>query len=517
MQIEESRQPSTEVPSNGAQGVASASRVGYGLHGRQRKSFWQRLWRLLIAGAVLATFTLSVRTIAANFGTGETLRVNVDNEQPIIIDTHSGLPRSPYVFGVNVFPAGGTQAFDGAPGFMPYDADTVAGLKSAGITMLRFPGGTWGQEHTLSYAQINKFLALAQQIHAAPLIEIRLSNSSPQQAAALVSYTNNPHDPNRKTFPDAPFVPVRYWAIGNEPDLRGPSYTVSDYVRDFISFATVMKTADPSIQIFGPEISQYTGPMSAPIDSTGTPWLKGFLQGVAAYEHAHNNWQILDGVSVHRYPFGTSTSMSSTSFFFASADEWRYALPPLQDEILHIMGSDVPVAITEINTSVLGGQLASQLATALWWADTLGTLLEGRVGYVDFFAAQGLDEPQMLINQHGQQTPLARVMELYTHMATNVVLVGSSGGLVSVYAATSTSHDTVTLMFVNKTPNHRGITIEPLQQFSAWHASNIDVPPYALAAIILHRGASGQIFLYAPSPTELAQGQPGTISVRQLP
>jgi Glycoside hydrolase family 44 len=515
MPIEESKRSYQDQLGDGVQGVA-APRIGYGAYARPRKSLWQRVWRSLVATTIIASAALTTRFLGANAGMSDTLAIHVEKEQPVTIDLRSSEPRSPYVFGTNVFPQEGTQALDGAYGFMPYDSGTLSGLKDAGLTMLRFPGGTWGEEHTPSYPQINAFLRLAQQAHAAPLIVVRLAGSTPEQAAALVKYCNDLQDLQRKNFPDAPFVPVHYWAIGNEPDLRGPKYTVADYVHDFTAFATVMKTVDPSIKILGPEISQYTGPMSAPTDSTGTPWLAGFLRGVAAYEHAHNNWQILDGVSIHRYPFGASSNIDSTSLLFASVDEWRHVLPLLQDQILHIMGKEVPIAITEINTSVLGGKLASPLATALWWADTLGTLLEERIAYVDFFAARSVDQPYMLLSQNGGVTPLTRVMQLYTHMAANVIRVDDTPGPVRLYAATNTTHDTITLMLINESSEKAAISVDPAQLFALWHSTRIDVPPYAVVCAVLHRNAGGQIFLYGPTPQLLATGQPGVITVGSL-
>jgi Glycoside hydrolase family 44 len=517
MQIEKSKQPAQGELGDGAQDQdVVAPRIGYGVYARPRKSLWQRVWRPLMAIAVIAPAVLATRIISANAGMGETLAIHVEKQQPVTIDLGSSEPSSPYVFGVNVFPQEGTQALDGAYGFMSYDTGTVSGLQDAGITMLRFPGGTWGEEHAVSYDQINAFLRLAQQTHATPLIVVRLAGSTPEQAAALVKYCNDLRDPERKNYPDAPFLPVHYWAIGNEPDLRGPTYTVANYVRDFISFATVMKTVDPSIKIFGPEISQYTGPTSAPVDSTGTPWLTGFLQGVAVYERAHNNWQILDGVSIHRYPFGVSSNIASTSLLFASTDEWRYALPLLQDQILHIMGTEVPIAITEINTSVLGGRLASPLATALWWADTLGTLLEEHVAYVDFFAARSIDQPYMLLSQSGGVTPLTRVMQLYTHMAADAIQVDDASGPVKLYAATNPARDTITLMLINESSQAAAISVDPAQLFSMWHSTRIVVPPYAVVCAVLHRGAGGQTFLYGPTSQMLATGQPGVITVGSL-
>jgi hypothetical protein len=467
----------------------------------------------MAVAALLAGVILGLRVGAADSGADDTLALHIESQQPLTLDLRAGSARSPYVFGMNVFPADGTRAPDGAYGFMPYDAQTVGGLRDAGVTMLRFPGGTWGEQHTPSYEQINAFLRLTQQTHATPLMQVRLAGSTPAQAAALVRYCNKRQNPLRRQYPTAPFVPVHYWAIGNEPDLRGPGYTAADYVRDFIAFAVAMKAVDPTIQIFGPEISQYNGPDAPPLDADGVPWLAGFLRGIAAYQHAHK-WQILDGVSIHCYPF--ETGVDSSNLLFASANEWRYALPPLGDAVRQIMGTDLPIAITEINTSPLDDTMASPLAAALWWADTLGTLLEQRVGYVDFFAARGVEQPDMLLSGSGGATPLYRVMQLYTHMASTVLPVGGTPGPVSVYAAINTADNTLTLMLVNKSSTEAAITVDPLQSFSTWHHTRLTVPPYAIACAVLHRNGRGRAFLYAPTPEMVAAGQPGVIRIESL-
>lgn len=497
----------------GADSVARQAIISK-IYARSPRSWWQRLWRPVAALVVVVTLIASARAAAAYIGADTTLVVRIGSQQPVIIDPRASFPRNPYVFGVNVFPEEATQALDGAYGFMPYDAKTLAGLKGAGVTMLRFPGGAWGEEHTASFTQIGAFLTLAQKTHAMPLIQIRLMGGSPTQAAALVSYCNHASDLNRKSTPNIPFLPVRFWVIGNEPNLVGPNYTVNDYVNDFIANATAMKAVDPTIQIYGPELSELNG-LNAPRDSTGTPWLTGFLKGIAAYEKTHHT-RILDGVSFHSYVFGSGAS--SLSLLLSSANAWRYTLsqirPVLQEIMGEIMGWDIPIGITEINTNVQGD--IDLLSAALWWADNLGTLQEEQVNIVDFFAARGLPEQDMLLTQSGDPTPLSFVMQLYAHMASNVVQVGGTSGPVSVYAATSPSHDTITLMFINKSPSIAAATIDPGQNFSNWHSERVMTPPYAIVCVVLHRDGSGQSFTYGPTPSMLAHGDEGRITVQSL-
>ena len=481
------------------------------MYARPAKTWWQRFGRLATTFAVALTLIVSARAAAAYIGADNTFSVRVDNQQPVTIDPRASAPRSPYVFGANVFPEEATQARDGAYGFMPYDANTIDGLNGAGVTTLRFPGGTWGEEHMFSLTQLAAFLTLAQKTHATPLIQARLRGSSPAEAAALVNYCNHADDRNRKSTPNVPFLPVHYWVIGNEPDLMGASYTVSDYVRDFIAYATAMKAVDPTIQIYGPELSQVNG-ADVPRDSAGTPWLAGFLRGISSYEKAHHT-RLLDGISFHAYVFGSAGV--TQGLLMSSANAWRYILPQVRLEVQDIMGENLPIAITEINTNIHG--TADLLAAALWWADTLGALQEEQVNMVDFFAARGLAQQDMLLTQAGKPTPLYYVMRLYNHMARNAIQVGAGPGPVSVYAATSPSHETITVMFVNKSPYVSAVSITPGQMFNNWRSVRLNVPPYTSVCAVLHHDRPGQMFIYGPTPSMLAHGDMGRIVSQPLP
>ncbi len=486
--------------------------IGTGVYARPGKSRWQRLRVPVAAVLILCLLAFGVRSIADASGLSETLTVHVENEQPATIDLRTAAPHSPYVFGVNAFPSNATMSQDGQSGFMLYGAAMRQSVDAMGVTMLRFPGGSWGEEHTLSLDQVDAFLQLAKQTGAAPLIQVRLSGGTPQQAAALVDYTNNPKSPLRAGR--SPAMPVQFWVIGNEPDLIGPSYTVADYVRDFIAYATAMKAVDPLIQILGPEISQYNGPDAPPIDATGTPWLDGFLRGVASYESAHNV-QLLDGVTIHRYPFGATPD--SVGLLFSSSQEWRYLIPLLQDQIQHDMGHALPIGVTEINTSALSATQITPMATALWWADTLGTLIEEHVSYIDFFGLQGIEQPYMLLDAHGDPTPLSRVMELYRHMEPEMIPVGGSSGPVSLYASASSDHHHLALMLINKAPTAAAVDIQSQAWFTGWPNAHVTVPAYGIVCVMLNDSGAGQTYLYAPTASMVAHGEPGIIVRASLP
>ena len=118
----------------------------------------------------------------------------------------------------------------------------------------------------------------------------------------------------------APFHPIKFWTVGNEPDLlinsdTGKRFTVEEYTKDFIQFSLAMHQNDSTIQVFGPELSQFDGVGVGPKDANGQLWMEDFLKGVHAYEQAHPdlNFHLLDGVSFHYYPLPMSTEPPANS------------------------------------------------------------------------------------------------------------------------------------------------------------------------------------------------------------
>src|SRR5947207_15410310 len=109
----------------------------------------------------------AVRLMSVESNNNEQLVLQVVNQQPTLIDLRQpGIPISPYLYGVNVFPKAGTTSIESVngnfTGFMSYDAPIVDGLQNAGIKLLRFPGGSWGEDqpdknHILSYLKLYDF------------------------------------------------------------------------------------------------------------------------------------------------------------------------------------------------------------------------------------------------------------------------------------------------------------------------------------------------------------------------
>ena len=109
---------------------------------------------------------------------------------------------SPLVYGSNYGP------------WVAVPVEMMPATEQAGITVVRWPGGSWGDRNNLQPYQIDQFVAFCQQIGAEPSISVRLMEGTPEAAAELVRYANL-----EKGYG------IRFWSIGNEPTLFADSCT----------------------------------------------------------------------------------------------------------------------------------------------------------------------------------------------------------------------------------------------------------------------------------------------------
>ncbi len=471
---------------------------------------------LFLAGALVVGGALSVANLLRSV---TTLIVDIPGQAEVRIDLNQSFALSPYLRGSNVFPVLGSSSKDpGGQGFMSYGPQVVAGLRSAGVKLLRFPGGNFGEEHTLSPQQLDAFSTLLNQVGAEGLMQVQLSDpldkkpvplaTRATRAALLVEYMNNPHSIQRSA--GAPYHLIKYWSVGNEPDLltnpdTGKRYTVAEYTQAFIAYSLAMHVKDPSIQVFGPELSRYSL-TDKPTDSQGILWMQGFLQGISDYESTHSlPFHLLDGVSFHYYPF--TDGQQDVTAILNDPPQWDTLLPGLRQLIRQTFGRDLPVAITEINSNAGKAPLPQDLS-ALWWAETLGKLMNNQADYVAFFSTEGVDSPNPLFLQEDlTQTAMLRVMQLFSHVQAHLVPVQGTQGAVSIYATQDSSHASVSLFFVNQTSHSQPISVraesilpwsswQGLQAWSSWQAASLTLPAYSMAVLTLHRSGSDELFSF---------------------
>lgn len=319
-------------------------------------------------------------------------------------------PISPLVYGTNYGP------------WITVPFELLPQAEAARITYLRFPGGNWGDQNDLRGYQIDEFIALARRMGAEPSISVRLLGGTPEQAAELLRYTNQTNDYN-----------VRYWSIGNEPSLY-PDYDTEWYNAEWRTFAEAMLAVDPDILLIGPDIHQYTGdPAYNPHDAAGRDWLREFLLA---------NGDLVDVVSIHRYPFPTRMVGPATTIedLRANSREWDVIIPSFRALMGETTRRDLSIAVTEVNshwTSATGGEATpDSFYNAIWWGDVLGRLIRQRVDIVAHFALQsstGAGGWGLLARY--EVRPTYYVYQMYKHFGNELVHASSDDTDVSIYAA----------------------------------------------------------------------------------
>ncbi len=249
------------------------------------------------------------------------------------------------------------------------------------LTVLRWPGGNWGDNNDIQKQQLDTFVGLFKDKGIIPTISVRLLNGTPEAAAALVHYANIEKKYN-----------IRYWSIGNEPNLyeafiKKP-YDTARLNQEWRAIAIAMKAVDPTIQLLGPELSQFTSdPYSNPRDHAGRDFMVEFLKA---------NGDMTDVVTIHRYPFPTNNSgvPASIAELRANSAEWDKTIPYLRDLIHQNTGRDIPIAVTEVSSywsSATNGPTTPDLFyNAIWYADVLGRMIKQNVFMVKYVA----------VNQH---------------------------------------------------------------------------------------------------------------------
>jgi hypothetical protein len=357
----------------------------------------------------------------------------------IVVDAAQNLGNiSPLVYGSNVGPWQSITKAD------------VELIKNAGFTIFRFPGGNYVDENAPSQSALDEFIDLCRQANVEPMVQVKLVNSTPEAAAEMVEYANK-----SKSYG------IKYWSIGNEPSLYWGQRNIAGYDtavfnEEWREFALAMKAVDPSILLLGPEIHQYTGmPGDAIVDIHYKDWMKEFLLA---------NGDLVDIVAFHRYPFGTFDPFPDE--LIRSSEEWDKIIPNLKQLILATTGRDIPIAVTEVNSnwSSRSGKdtTPDSLLNAIWWADSLGRMINQDVAIVNQFALDGAGGWALL----GSGKPRFSYYVYLIYKEFGDQRIYSSSGIqgISAYAAIR-KDGTLSLILVNRNTVQTRVNID-LRNFS---------------------------------------------------
>lgn len=363
-------------------------------------------------------------------------------DTPLQVDTSESLGEiSPYVYGANY----------GPPTLVSLDLMPQA--EFSGVTYFRIPAGRWGDENDLRPDMLDLYYSQAQKWGMELAVSLRLpgSGGTPEKAAELVQYAV-----------DKGYA-IRYWAIGNEPDLIKAYKTqqqltdfadvkIEDYNRDWRAVAEAMLAVNPDIMLIGPDVSQFP-PTEAgdPYNNVRREWVREFLRA---------NGDLVDIVSIHRYPFPrTMDSKTTIDDMRQNTAEWDVLVNNLREVIRDATGGDMPMAITEANSHWSNGgngeATPDSFYNGIWWADVLGRLITQKLEVVSYFSFQSVGSMGAFgLLERYEVRPTYYVYQLYQHFGTELISSQSSDPDVRIYAARR-ADGALTLMVINLGPDEK--------------------------------------------------------------
>lgn len=162
-------------------------------------------------------------------------------------------------------------------------------IKNSGTTIVRYGGISPDKNIPTKY----QYLRMVDSIRSRgmePIIQVPFFNYryTAQQAADIVYYLNVTKGRN-----------VKYWIIGNEPNLLYSYTTAGQIAAYFKAFASAMKAVDPTILIVGPETASFKQTITNGLTNPGGP------DDITGRDASGRYY--LDVFSFHTYPLGAGT------------------------------------------------------------------------------------------------------------------------------------------------------------------------------------------------------------------
>jgi Cellulose binding domain/Fibronectin type III domain len=431
-------------------------------------------------------------------------------------------------------------------------------LQAAGIGMLRYPGGSYGdiyhwQTNTAPGGYVapgtdfDAFMGTVRKLGAQPILIADYGSGTPQEAADWVRYANVTKGYH-----------ARYWEIGNE--LYGNGHYGSGwetdqhtdkspaaYAHNVLDYITAMKAVDPTIKV------------GAVLTTPGN-WPDGVLGSGESSDWNHTVIPLIAGkadfVIVHWYPGGSTADQMLS----APATQLAGELQQVRDELDAAGAGGTPIALTETNGPVYNDTQADALyaadtyATALsngvftvdWWdthngATAISTAPDGATDYGDFglLSSAGcvgsVCEPAL-------NTPFPpyygiQMLSRLGRPGDQLVGAGSTGAKVTAHAVHRANGD-LSVMLINKDPSaaqtvalhYTGFTPDGAPATVAAFrdkATSIEtttgdpttqtLPPYSITTLTLHPKSGTASALSAPGAPKVTAADDTTATVSWTP
>jgi hypothetical protein len=331
-----------------------------------------------------------------------------------------------------------------APSYGDQVSQAQAGASAMKLNVLRAGGhnNDTNSPDPFTNDQIDTFVAYARAIGAEPILQVPIladtSGNQPtaQTAADMVTYANVTKG-----------YGIKYWTIGNEPDLYSdqgdrPGYTVDNYCTDFGTFGDAMRAVDPTIQILGPELSwKYIA---------GNDWLTPFLTSCGSK---------VDIVSLHRYP--ETAAASNIVNAMVDGPAFGAVLTSVRALMTAADAGAKPLAVTEANFSY-DGDPADQTGTAtmgtfyagMWVADALGVALDANLWTMAFWSLDETYDFGFFTSDTFAPKPAAYAYELIsTHFGPTLLKATATSAAIAAHASRDDAAGKTIVLLMNRTAN----------------------------------------------------------------
>lgn len=213
-------------------------------------------------------------------------------------------------------------------------------IKDSRAQVIRFGGIAPDREGPSRYQYI-KMIDSIRARGMEPVMQVSFHDGkfNAQQAADVVQYVNVTKGRN-----------VKYWVIGNEPDLEY-SYTSASQVAAYIKpFASAMKAVDPSIKTIGPETAWFNEGIINGLTQPGGP------HDITGKDASGRYY--IDVISFHTYPFNGSQNRNDVVTELTKSGGFNDKLAYLNQRIGACNqhhgrsgGSALQTAVTEMNVN----------------------------------------------------------------------------------------------------------------------------------------------------------------------
>jgi hypothetical protein len=432
-------------------------------------------------------------------------------------------------------------------------------LKNAGIGVLRYPGGSYGDiyhwqtnsapgGYVAPGTDFDAFMGTVRTIGAQPMLIANYGSGTPQEAADWVRYANITKGYGAK-----------YWEVGNElygNGHYGSGWEQDDhadkspaaYARNVLQYVSAMKAVDPTVKVGAVLTMPGNWPDGVMGDGESADWNHTVIPLIAGKA---------DFVIVHWYP-----SSSNAAQMLGTPDRLSGELAQLRNELAAAGAGGTPIALTEVNGGVdedtqpnalFGADayltaLQSGVFTVDWWdthngAQQISTAPDGATDYGDWGVLSSggcvgsVCEPAM-------NTPFPpyygiSMLSRLGRPGDRLVGAGSTSASVAVHAARRANGD-LSVLLINKDPSaarsvalrFTGFTPDPsapatvstyrdgadaIDTAVAADGTARTLPPYSITAVTLHATSGTASALSAPGAPEVTAATSTSATVRWAP